>query len=212
MNTCTTQTRSFHQFDADYLQKLKNRSSETTGHFVEYSSAIVSRTLRRYGISPGSVDDLCQETLLRVLAGLYGEHQLRNPGSLGAFVAAVGKNVYREFCRAGRRTEGVPKEDRFQDTAPDPERCAMNGEVRQQIRDALNRLSPLDRQILVLAIAEGCPRPEICRRLNVTPANLSVILHRAKARFRNVIAPGAASWRRDSVFRASRGSAQGATA
>ena len=74
---------------------------------------MLSRTLRRYRMSPGSVDDLCQETLLRVLAGLYGEHQLRNPGSLGAFVAAVGKNVYREFCRAGRRTEVFPKKTGF---------------------------------------------------------------------------------------------------
>jgi RNA polymerase sigma factor (sigma-70 family) len=211
MNTCIAQTSPFHQFDGEYLRKLRSGSSETTEHFVAYFSAILERKLRKYHLSRGSIDDICQETLVRVLNSIHG---LRTPGCLGAYVLSVGKNVYREFCRAGSRTsKTAPSEDRFYDTAPDPERLVMNREVRQQIEQTLDRLSPTDRQLLVLALAEGHPRPYICRILNVKPANLPVMLHRAKVRFRNIFAAGATtSWHRHSTFAGSRGSVQGAAA
>jgi RNA polymerase sigma factor (sigma-70 family) len=212
MNSCITQTPPFHQFDAEYLRNLKNGCSKTSEHFVEYFAAILTRKLRKYGISSASIDDICQETLVRVLAGLNGAHQLRRPECLGAFVVSVGKNVYHEFCRAGRRmSEAAANEDRFYDTALDPERRAMNSEVREQIEKTLQQLSPMDRQILVLALAEGRPRPDICRILNVKPANVPVRLHRAKARFRNLFASAATTWC-GSTFAGSRGSAQGAAA
>jgi RNA polymerase sigma factor (sigma-70 family) len=212
MNTCIAETHPFHQFDADYLRELRNGSSETLEHFVEYFSAILARRLRKYRMSPGSIDDICQETLVRVLARLNSEQGLRSPECLGAFVVSVGKNVHREFCRTVKRAgEAFPSEDRFYDTAPDPERRVLNGEVRQQIQQTLNRLSPIDRQILVMALAEGHPRLAICRTLNVKPAYLPVLLHRAKGRFRNMFTSESAPSNRHSAVVGSHGSAQGAT-
>jgi RNA polymerase sigma factor (sigma-70 family) len=213
MNTCIAQTRPFHQFDADYVQELRNGSSETLEHFVEYVSGILARKFRKHGVAPGAIDDICQETLVRVLASVNSERGLRRPECLGAFAVSVGKNVHREFCRTvSRAGESSPNEDRLCDTAPDPERCALNGEVRQQIQQTLDRLSPTDRQILVMALMEDYPRLDICRMLNIKPAYLPVRLHRAKERFRKVFVSESESWNRHSAFVASQGSAQGAAA
>ena len=212
MNTYVAQTRSFHQFDAEYLDNLKVGCAETTEHFVRYFSAILTRKLRKYRISTACIDDICQETLVRVLASLNGAHPPRRPECLGAFVVSVAKNVYREFCRMDSRLgDAPPSEDRFCDAAPDPERYAINSELRQRIEETMNQLSPMDRQVLMLTLAEERPRPDICRLLNIKPANLPVMLHRAKARFRNMFAPDT-GWQGHSVFAGSRGSAQGAAA
>ena len=75
---------------------------------------------------------------MRVLASLNSEED-SEARSLGAFVVAVGKNVHREFCRTvSRAGEASPSEHRFCDTAPDPERRVLNGEVRRQVQQTLN--------------------------------------------------------------------------
>jgi len=209
MNGCIAQTHPLYRFDADYLRELRRGSSETIEHFVGYFSALVTRRLRTYRMSPGVIDDICQETLVRVLARLRHADGLRSPECLGAYVVAVARNVHREFCRAGSRAESIPAEQQICDSAPDPERRFMNNEVRRQIQRTLERLSPKDRQILVMALAEGRPRAEICRALNVKPAYLPVLLYRAKERFRMIFSPGAAPFQLATVT-VSRGLADGA--
>src|SRR5579863_4888697 len=176
MGTCMVQTRPLYQFDAEYLRELRNGSSKTLEHFVDYFSAALARKFRKYRVSPASIDDICQETLVRVLASLKGEQGPQRPASLGAFVISVGINVYREFCRGvNRAAEASCSEDRFYDKSLDPECRVLNGEVREQIRQTLDRLSPIDRQILTMALAEDHPRQDICRALNVKPEYLPVL-------------------------------------
>jgi RNA polymerase sigma factor (sigma-70 family) len=58
------------------------------------------------------------------------------------------------------------------------------GDPSEALREALNRLSASDRELLMLAAWEGLAPREIARVLDVPAAVISVRLHRAKARLR----------------------------
>src|SRR5262249_62252886 len=51
-------------------------------------------------------------------------------------------------------------------------------------QQAFESLPPPDRHMLRLMFAEGVDRSEVCRRLQVDDADLDLLLHGAKARFR----------------------------
>jgi RNA polymerase sigma factor (sigma-70 family) len=189
MNACTAQNRSMHRFDAEYVCQLRTGRSETIEHFVAYFGVILARMLGKYGESRAYIDDIRQETLARVLNSLNHGRGLRTPESLGAYVISVARNVRREFFRSGAGISDLAlAEDRICERAPDPERLMMNDDVRKRVQQTLDLLSPMDRYIILMALAEDRPREDICRALNVKAAYLPVLLHRAKARFRRVFA------------------------
>jgi RNA polymerase sigma-70 factor (ECF subfamily) len=89
--------------------------------------------------------------------------------------------------------------------APTPEREAGDRQLLARIGDALETLPPAQRAVVLLRDVE-CQEPaEICRALGITEANMRVLLHRARARLRDVAAalvePAAAGKRSTSTKR-----------
>jgi len=85
---------------------------ETQRHFTAYFNDLLLMKLRARLRSPQAVDDLRQETFLRVLLTLRHD-ALQHPERLGSFVNSVCNNVLLEHFRAGKRD--APIED-----APEP--------------------------------------------------------------------------------------------
>jgi RNA polymerase sigma-70 factor (ECF subfamily) len=72
---------------------------------------------------------------------------------------------------------------------PHPDESALDGELREQVVAAINRLCGRQRQVLVLRDVEGWPPAEICDVLGISEANQRVLLHRARARVRELLLP-----------------------
>ncbi len=71
---------------------------------------------------------------------------------------------------------------------PTPEREAGDRQLLARIGDALETLPPAQRAVVLLRDVE-CQEPaEICRALGITEANMRVLLHRARAKLRDVAA------------------------
>jgi RNA polymerase sigma-70 factor (ECF subfamily) len=172
-------------FDRTYIEKLRAGDAETERHFFAYFSELIvikARAHRR-----ADVDDVRQETMLRVLRTLRTPGGLRDPGALGAFVNAVCTNVLRESNRSSNRYGEAPETDEIPDQAtPGPERLLMTSERADAVRRVLDSLPARDRDVLKAIYLDEHEKTRICDELGVNRDYLRVLVHRAKNLFRTL--------------------------
>ena len=175
----------FFSFDANYLQRLRDRDFQTEQHFVAYFGKLLLIKLRSRLRSSPAVEDIRQETFVRVLKTLRADAGIRNPERLGAFVNSVCNNVLQEFYRSSAR--GAPLDENTEDPPDqtiDLDGMLMTKQTREQVRQILARLPEKDRQLLRAIFLEERDKNEVCRELGVNRDYLRVLLHRAKQSFR----------------------------
>ena len=97
-------------FDAGFVRRLIQCDPETEREFVSYFGELMAIKLRSRLRAPELVQDVTQETFLRVLRTLR-ERGIENPEALGSFVNSVCTNVLFEVYRAQSRVAD-PVEDR----------------------------------------------------------------------------------------------------
>lgn len=173
-------------FDRAYVERLRAGDAETERHFYAYfSELIVIKARARRAVD---VDDIRQETLLRVLRTLRAPGGLRDAGALGAFVNSVCTNVLRESGRSVRRHDGESEEsETIPDTAtPGPETQLMAEERRAAVQRVLESLPARDREVLRAIYLEDRDKTRVCDELGVNREYLRVLVHRAKNLFRNL--------------------------
>ncbi|MER5985453.1 sigma-70 family RNA polymerase sigma factor [Streptomyces sp. NPDC001787] len=146
---------------------------------------IVGRALNGHA----DVDDVVQETVLRMLRGLPG---LRDPGRFRSWLVAIAMNEIREHWREQR--SGAMPADRLDDAhdRPDPGadfvdatilRLGLTGQ-RRQVAEATRWLDEDDRALLSLwwlETAGQVSRAEVADALELTPQHTAVRVQRMKA-------------------------------
>jgi RNA polymerase sigma-70 factor, ECF subfamily len=176
----------FRGFDRAYIERLRDGDPETERHFVGYFSDLIRLKLRARIFSRQLIEDVRQETFLRVLRALRTPGGIREPERLGPFVNSVCNNVLRELLRSERRhsppsTEPPEPADR---TADDPEARLISEQRKKLVLLIMDEMPERDRQVLRVLFIEESSRQEVCARLGVDRSYLRVLLHRAKASFR----------------------------
>jgi RNA polymerase sigma-70 factor (ECF subfamily) len=175
----------FFSFDEAYLKRLRERDFPTEQHFVAYFRKLLLIKLRSRLRSSQAVDDIAQETFLRVFKAMQSEGGIRQPERLGAFVNSVCNNVLQEFYRS------VDHGASLDDDAPEPvdklidlEGFLVTKQTREQVRKVLALLGDKDRQLLHSIFLEEKEKDDVCREFGVDRDYLRVLLHRAKQSFR----------------------------
>ena len=92
----------FHSFDQDYLRRLASGDAAVEHHFSSYFGDLLLLKLRARIRSPQLIEDIRQETLLRVLQ-IVRKAGVKHPERFGAFVSAVCNNVMMELVRGEMR-------------------------------------------------------------------------------------------------------------
>jgi RNA polymerase sigma-70 factor (ECF subfamily) len=172
-------------FDAVYLQRLRDHDVVTEQHFVAYFSKLLLIKLRSRLRASQAVDDIRQETFVRVLKAVRAKDAIHQPERLGAFVNSICNNVLQEHYRSSGR--GVPLEE-VSSEPPDPSidlhRMLVTRQTAEQVRRVLAQLPEKDRQLLRAIFLEDKNKDEVCREFGVSRDYLRVLLHRAKQNFR----------------------------
>jgi RNA polymerase sigma factor (sigma-70 family) len=175
-------------FDEAFVSRLRQSDPDAEQEFFAHFSTAIWIKLRSSVRPQELIEDIRQETLLRVLRYLRSDKPLEHPERLGAFVHGVCRNVTLEMQRSHRR------HPQLLETAPDPvdtnptqDREFESGERQKMIREVLSELSPKDRAALGLVYLDDVDREEACRRLNLGEANFRVVLYRARLQFRRLI-------------------------
>ena len=175
-----------YRFDEAYLTRLRSADPETESHFSSYFGRMLTLKLRNRLRGSNSVEDLKQETLLRVLKNIRSDSSLREPEKLGSFVNSICNFVLLEHFRYQKR-ESQLEEDKFDppDTKVDLERSLSTAEIKKQVHAALGKLDQRDRSLLSALFIEERGKDEVCREFGVDRDYLRVLLYRAKVQFRN---------------------------
>jgi RNA polymerase sigma-70 factor, ECF subfamily len=163
------------------VQRLINSDSATERAFVEYFGELLSIKLRSRLRCPEAIQDVTQETFLRVLKSLR-QSGIESPEALGAFVNTVCNNVLFETYRAQSRLTEEIADRASEDAAAD--HTMVEEEERTQVRSVLSEMPEKDRKILRWLFFDERDKGEICRVLQVDREYLRVLVHRAKQRFR----------------------------
>ena len=175
----------FHEFDKAYVDRLVAGDPETERHFTRYFGDLMTLKLRSRLRSPAAIEDAKQETFVRVLTSLKRKRGLATPETLGAFVNSTCNNVVFELYRSGARTTPLPDEyDEADHRRPGADSAMVAGEQRALVKVALDGMPEKDRELLRWLFFEERDKDDICRELQIDRNYLRVLLHRAKARFR----------------------------
>jgi RNA polymerase sigma-70 factor, ECF subfamily len=176
----------FIAFDADYLERLQRGDVHTEQHFAAYFGQLMVLKLRSRLASMEAVEDVRQETFLRVLT-LVRANEIREPGRLGAVVNSVCNNVLLEHYRGKSRTtssiDALP-EDGCVATEPIGT-GAESREAQLLVRRILSELPDRDRRLLQLVLLEERDKDAVCAELGLSRDYLRVLVHRAKQSFKS---------------------------
>lgn len=172
-------------FDSGYLERLRGGDAETERHFFTHFSNVIRLSLRYRLRSWELIEDIRQETFLRVLNFVRSDRSLDHPERLGAYVHSVCINVMMELLRASTRHPPIPEEGfDLPDKRVNTEARVVTRERKEMVSALLAELGEKDRGILRAVFLEEADKSEICERYGVDRDYLRVLLHRAKNRFR----------------------------
>ena len=180
----------FIGFDSAYLEKLAAGEAATEEHFSRYFGELIFIKLRARRFDGHVIDDIRQETFLRVLQALRNG-SIRQPEAIGAFVNSVCNNVVLEFQRTGSRTVNFDRPPETPDRSIDSEQDLIESERRAHVRHMLARMPARNRRLLTAVFLDELPLEEVCNEFGVDRNYLRVLLFRARMQLRQAVRKGA---------------------
>lgn len=176
----------FVAFDASYLERLQSRDPTTEAHFVAYFGELLRLKLRSRLRSKEAIEDVRQETFLRVFAVVRSDDGVRQPERLGALVNSVCNFVLLEHYRSkSRKDSTIDDEPESSFVDPDPS-LATGLEIKDaqlNVRRILAELPERERRLLQAVLLEERDKDEVCAEMGLSREYLRVLVHRAKRRF-----------------------------
>jgi RNA polymerase sigma-70 factor (ECF subfamily) len=146
--------------------------------FHDHKDAVYGFALRMTG-SPVTAEDLAQDCFLELLRHPHRFDPTR--GSVRAFLIGITRNLAFKRWRAEKILDSLGENIEGED----PDLTA--GPVAKIIASAVQSLSPLQREALVLFEYEGFTLEEIASLVNADVGTVKSRLHRARERLRHLL-------------------------
>ena len=181
----------FFAFDKAYVESLRNGDPATEHHFFLYFEKLLNIKLRSRTISSDKIEDLKQETFIRVIAAVRKEGAVRQPDRFGAFVNSICNNVLLEYYPTlGKNQQIDETHQEIPDQILDLEGMMVSKQFSEHVRKILSALPARDRDLLRAVFFEEKDKDSVCREMGVDRNYLRVLLHRAKGKFKAVYEKG----------------------
>ena len=181
----------FFTFDKAYVERLRAGDPSTEQHFVAYFEQLLRIKLRSRTLTTDKVEDLQQETFIRVIAAVRREGGVRQPERFGAFVNSICNNVLLEYYRSSAKNQPMEEAHmEMPDKVLDLEGMLVTKQSAEQVRHILNGMPKRDRELLRAIFLEEKEKDSVCRELGVDREYLRVLVHRAKDKFRALYEKG----------------------
>jgi len=177
----------FFAFDKAYLERLRNGDPATEHHFFVYFEKLLHIKLRSRTISSDRIEDLKQETFIRVIAAVRKEGVVRQPERFGAFVNSICNNVLLEYYRTFGKNQQIDETHQdIPDKVLDVEGMMVSRQFSERVQKIVSVLPARDRDLLRAVFLEERDKDAVCRDIGVNRDYLRVLLHRAKDKFKVV--------------------------
>jgi RNA polymerase sigma factor (sigma-70 family) len=160
---------------------------------VRDHQTMVFSTLIRLTGSREHIDDLAQEVFLRLYRALPA---FRGEALLSTYLYRIVANVAQDEWKRRRRDDRPlvsfsddesDWEDRLQHPAPDAEQQFAERQFRYSVEQQLQRLSPVEKTILVLYHQEELSYEQIAQSLKLPIGTVRTHLHRGRKKLREGI-------------------------
>jgi RNA polymerase sigma-70 factor, ECF subfamily len=161
--------------DAELIARWKRGEERAATLLVERHASAVARFIVSIGVRE-EVDELVQDAFVRAFGSLDG---FRGESSFRTWLLTIARNLARDRSRAAKARRLVPIEEEHAVTDPDPLSGAVAREAEVRIRNAVERLSPMQRDVFTLRAVEGMSYKEIARVLDTTEGAARVHYHNA---------------------------------
>lgn len=148
--------------------------------FYDLTSRAVWAYLLHATGDPHAADDLLQETYIRFLGV---KSRWESDAHRRNYLFRIATNLARDRQRRSRVREAEPLDEARDGAAPP----GGAGEDRLDVRRALARLSPRERELLWLAYAEGASHREIAGAMGLRAGGIRVLLFRARRKLAGLL-------------------------
>lgn len=159
--------------------------------FRDHHKQVLNAAYRVTG-NAQDAEDVLQTVFMRLVRREGGSPLSDSPGS---YLHRAAINAALDIVRSRVAARSSPLEDveASLSAAPEegPDRMHDAGEMRDEIRKALAKMSPKSAEVFALRYFEGYGNHEIARMLGASRSTINVILHRTRQRLREEIAPRA---------------------
>ena len=195
--------------DGELLRRLRAGDERAFGEIVREWSPLLLRVAGSFVSTYASAEECVQEAWLVVIRGLDG---FEGRSRLRTWVVGIVVNVARRRAeRDGRVVPSAPVEEdsgptvdprRFRPSgeqwaggwteqgAPtewDPEAMLLASEAVELLTRGLAELPSRQRAVVTLYDVHGLTADEVCAVLDLSPGNQRVLLHRGRARLRQLL-------------------------
>lgn len=171
--------------DLRRIERILSGDKAAFGEILDAHEAPVYRLALRYANSIADAEDLTQEIFTAVYLSLP---KFQGRSAFGTWVYRIALNHCLEFQRK-RRPANVPIEEslmlRNDDRRADPVEFTHQKQVASQVEEALNSLSPLHRDVVVLHELQGLTYQEVADALDVPVGTVKSRLSNAFRRLRD---------------------------
>jgi RNA polymerase sigma-70 factor (ECF subfamily) len=181
----------FFTFSKEYVELLRQGDPVTEQHFVAYFEQLLRIKLRSRMLASDTVEDLRQETFIRVIAAVRKDGGVRQPERFGAFVNSICNNVLLEYYRSS--TKNQPMEEVYMDIPDkilDLEGMLVTKQSAEQVRRILDAMPKRDRDLLRAIFLDDKEKDAVCREFGVDREYLRVLVYRAKDKFKALYEKG----------------------
>lgn len=171
---------------AQMVSRVRNRDPEAMEQLYTTLIRRAQRFLRRK--LPGDVAEDRAHNVFVITVSAILDGRLREAERLPGFVSVVGRRqmaavvrsrLDERLCSAGALDQHAAAQRLSVDDV------LIKGERQRLLAEALRRLAPRDREILLRFYIEEQTQEEICRAMSLTPTQFRLRKSRAKARLRD---------------------------
>ena len=165
--------------DAELVRKATNGDDRALAVLVERHAPKVNRLASQLLGDLEEARDAAQESLVKLCTRL---RQFRGEAQFATWLHRLVVNTCRDriaFQRV-RRTEPLDVNESAPDEETDPSRLAALADLRRDVAEALSRLSPKQRAVVVLRDSFGLSYAEIARVARMPVGTAKCYVHRAR--------------------------------
>ena len=170
--------------DGELVRQARRGDERAFGLLVQkYQRAAYSVALSVTG-KHEDAEDAAQESFMVALERL---DECRNPERFAGWLMTIVRNRSRNLIRrlSLRDTDQIPVG--AQSSRPGPDRVTETSELRGQLKEALDELSDVQREIVLLHDLEGWKHREIAERLDLPSGTVRSHLHFARKALRKAL-------------------------
>lgn len=127
-------------------------------------------------------EDLTQETFVKALLSLPDGH-----ANIRAWLYKVARNLFINHFRSRASTVDIDAIGELPGSEGEAETILINKLRSRKLYEAILRLDRQKREVIILQYFSGFPLAQAAEMLNLSPANVRVLSHRAKKELKTML-------------------------